>query len=366
MNEGEAPGGPVQPSRVERGKHTQRTRRVVVGAVAAIAVAAVGASIVGRGDPEVPTSAIGGAGDPQTPTPSTLLALQVDGGPAPLLAIVGLPSDSDPFFMPLSAELSVVVPGQGETSTAGISALTGDSMRVALSNIAGVWIDHFAVLSLRDLEAAIDTTGGLAVNLVDAYPTIADVLGPGEITMSGRQVKAFLAGATDDSGVRWEIVLGAMLDDPPSALVTNERADTDAAEAVNATMTGARGAEVLDMPTKRVTATIVLPEYATLDGLLSDTLGSPMPVSTIVLNGSGQPGIGEAIAVRIIPEGFRVVLTKNAESVDVDETEVFTNGTDHEDEARVIKEALGVGRVRVALPSNVGDITIVVGRDFTA
>ena len=29
---------------------------------------------------------------------------------------------------------------------AGVAALPGDSMRVALSNMSGVWIEHFAVL----------------------------------------------------------------------------------------------------------------------------------------------------------------------------------------------------------------------------
>ena len=92
-----------------------------------------------------------------------------------------------------------------------------------------------------------------------------------------------------------------------------------------------------------------------------------MPVSTIVQNGSGEPGVGEAVAVQIIPAGFRVVLSQNAQTFDLTHTDVFANGPDHEGEARAVKAALGVGRVRVAaVPSNVGDITIVVGKDFTA
>lgn len=361
------PAGPVRPSRVKRGVRSQRVRRgVAAGALGALTIVALGVYLVGRdgGDPPPPASR--GSGEPHAPIGSMLLALQVTGGPGPSLAVVGVPGDGEPFFMPLSTELTVTMPGQGETSAAGVAALPGDSMRVALSNMAGVWIDHYAVVSLRDLEAAVDEGGGLAVNLPEAYPTATDVLGPGEIIMSGSQVKAFLGGATDDFGVRWEIVLGAMLADPPQ-LVTNGSAQTDDAEAVNAIVSAADGAEVLDMPTKRISATIVLPEYPTLDELLSGSLGSPMPVSTIVQNGSGEPGVGEAVAARIIPEGFRVVLSQNAQSFDVNRTDVFANGPDHEAEARAVKAALGVGRVRVAaLPSNVADITIVVGKDFTA
>lgn len=357
----------VRPSRVERGARARLARRgIAAGVVAVLAVVGFGAYLAGRGDGDTRTSASGAGGEANVPARSMLLALQVTGGPAPLLAVVGVPSDAAPFYMPLSTELTVVVPGQGETSTAGVAALPGDSMRVALSNMAGSWIDHFAVLSLRNFEAVVDEAGGLAVNLPDEYPTAIDVLGPGEVTMNGEQVRAFLKGATGDARVRWEIVLGAMLADPPE-LVATDTVETDDGDAVNAIVLGARNAEALDIPTKRINATIVLPVYPTLDSLLSESLGSPMPVSAIVQNGSGEPGVGEAVASRIIPAGFRIVLSQNAQSFDVGLTKVFAQGAAHEEEARAILAALGVGRVRVsAVPSNVGDVTILVGKDFTA
>ena len=360
------PGRPVRPTRVARAEQSRRTHRGVgLGVAAALVVAIVGVAIVDLGGDESPRSDGDGSGA-SARTDASTIALQVDGGPAPMLAVIGVPASGEPFVMPLSSELTVVVPGQGETSTAGVAALPGDSMRVALSNVIGVWIEHFAVLSLRDLAAAIDSAGGLTVDLPDAYPTTTDVLGPGEVTMTGSQAKSFLAGATDDAGVRWEILLTAMLADPPP-LARTSVTETDDAEAVNAVMTEARGAEVLDIPTERITATIVVPVYPTLDELVSGSLGTPAPVPVIVQNGSGEPGVGEAVATRIIPAGFRVVLAQNAQSFDVGTTDVFANGSDHEGEARDVRAALGVGRVRVAaVPSNVGDITIVVGEDFTA
>ncbi len=360
------PGEPVRPSRVERAARTRRTRRGVAwGVAAALVVAGIGAVVVNRRD-DRSTPQNDGQPAAQASADSTMLALQVNGGPAPFLAVVGVPAEGTPFLMPLSSELTVVVPGQGETSTAGVAALPGDSMRVALSNMSGIWIEHFAVLTLRDLATAIDAAGGVTVDLPEAYPTTSDVLGPGEVTLSGTQAKAFLAGATDDAGVRWEILLSAMLDGPTPPVVTAD-VETDDVDAVNATLAAARGGEVLDMPTERVTATIIVPVYPTLDEMLSDALSTPVPVSVIVQNGSGEPGVGEAVAVRIIPEAFRVVLSQNAQNFDVTRTDVFANGPDHESEARAVKEALGVGRVRVAaVPSNVGDITIVVGKDFTA
>ena len=358
-------GDPVRPSRVERADRSRRTRRGVVwGVVAGILVVAIGAFLVTRDDESSAPSADGQpAGAPDDPT---MLALQVNGGPAPFLAVVGVPTEGTPFLMPLSSELNIVVPGQGETSTAGVAALPGDSMRVALSNMSGVWIEHFAVLTLRDLASAVDAAGGVTVELPEAYPTTTDVLGPGEITMSGAQTRAFLAGATDDAGVRWEILLSAILDGSSAPEVTAE-VETDDVEAVNATLADAEGAEVLDMPTERVTSTIIVPVYPALDELLSGILGTPIPVPVIVQNGSGEPGVGESVAVSILPEAFRTVLSQNAQSFDIARTEVFANGPDHEGEARAVTAALGVGRVRVAaVPSGVGDITIVVGKDFTA
>lgn len=360
------PGGPVRPSRVERATHARRMRRGVAwGVAAALVVVGLGAFLLVRDEGGGP-SPDSDQGTGSSTEPSSTLALQVDGGPISLLAVVGVPGQGQPFVMPLPSELTVVVPGQGETSTAGVAALPAESMRVALSNMSGLWIDHYAVLTLRDLSAAIEAAGGVDVNLPASYPTTADVLGPGELTMTGAQAKAFLAGATDDAGVRWEILLKAMLADP-MPLVTTAAVETDDAEAVNGLAEDARGAEVLDMPTERITATIIVPVYPALDQMLSGALGTPMPVPTIVQNGSGEPGVGEAVAVSIIPAGFRVVLSQNAQTFDVARTEVFANGPDHEAEARAVKEALGLGRVRVAaVPSNVGDITIVVGKDFTA
>jgi hypothetical protein len=360
------PTGPVRPTRVDRAARSRRTRRFVVAAVAvtlmALAIAVFLASREG-GQSGQPGDDRRGSARPDEPS---LIALQVEGGPAPLLAVIGVPPDGTPFVMPVSSELTVVVPGQGETSAAGVAALPPDSMRTALSNMAGVWIPHQAVLSLRDLAATVDAAGGLAVNLPSAYPTTTGVLGPGEMTMTGAQARAFLAGSTDDAMVRWEILLTALLADPPELVAAGDAEGEDTREATSV-ISRAEGAEVLEMPTERVTATIVVPVYPALDGLISGSLGTPMPVPTIVQNGSGQPGVGEAVAVRIIPEGFRVVLAQNAQTFDVVRTDVFANGPGHESEARSVKAALGVGRVSVAaVPSNVGDITIVVGKDFTA
>ncbi|MET0801394.1 MAG: LCP family protein [Actinomycetota bacterium] len=367
MNEPGTPGGTVRPTRAARTARIQRVRRgVAFGIVAALVVAATGLWLVRRGDEGAAATTDGGSDDPSTPSETRLLALQVEGGPAPLLAVIGAPGTETPIVMPVPAELTIVVPGQGETSAPGVAALPGDSMRVALSNMTGVWIHDFAVLSLRELAVMIDAGGGASVTLPSSYPTENGVLGPGDVTLSGPQAKAFLAGATDDAGVRWEILLGGMLERSLS-LPSVSSIETDDADAVSETLAAAQGAEVFDIPTEPVTGDVIIPVYPILDERLTTALGTPAPVPTIVQNGSGEPGVGEAVAASIIPAGFRVVLSQNAQSFDVATTNIFANGVDHEADANRAKAALGVGRVRVSqVPSGVGDITIVVGKDFTA
>ena len=91
-----APGEPVRPSRVERASASRRRRGVVWGVVAALVVAAVGWYLVGRGD-DPPAAADDTGADQPAPEASTLLALQVNGAPAPMLAVIGVPGDGEPF-----------------------------------------------------------------------------------------------------------------------------------------------------------------------------------------------------------------------------------------------------------------------------
>lgn len=55
---------------------------------------------------------------------------------------------------------------------------------------------------------------------------------------------------------------------------------------------------------------------------LVEAFGGPATeaVPVIVLNGNGVPGIGEAVAERIIPGGFRVAVSQNASDFDHAET----------------------------------------------
>jgi hypothetical protein len=355
----------VQPERAA--KHAQRRRRRVLGTILVIAVA-VGVGVyawLGSGGSGPPaTSAANDAGAPAGAGPS-MLAFQITGATTPSLAIVGAAADGTSAVVPVRPDLTIVVPGQGETVTGDVADLPGASMRVALSNMAGTWLDHYAVMDLADLATVVDRAGGIQVTLSHAYPTRSGPLGPGVLTLSGSQAKALLAGSTDDGPERWEIVLTSLLRASPE-IEAADLEETDDADAAIGVIADAREADVLEIPTSQVAGTVIVPQYESLDRLMADSFGTALPTPVIVQNGNGEPGIGEAVGAALIPEGFRVALSQNAQSFDIGSTDVFANGVTNEAAARRARRALGVGRVRVSqVPSGIGDITIVVGKDFT-
>ncbi len=111
--------------------------------------------------------------------PSKLLAFSVTGAPSALLAVVGTGGGQPPAGLVLPPGMTVIVPGQGETPTEQVQALSGDSMRISVSNAVGVWAPHFAVMNLNGFRDTIDRIGGLTVNLPDIYTVGGSVLGPG-------------------------------------------------------------------------------------------------------------------------------------------------------------------------------------------
>lgn len=86
-----------------------------------------------------------------------------------------------------------------------------------------------------------------------------------------------------------------------------------------------------------------------------------------IRNGNGRPGAGQRVAQLLIPLGFRVVLTGNADRFDHRETRILIYDDDPEQlaVAEEIQAALGVGRIELSqVPQDIVDVTIVVGQDF--
>ena len=361
------PGGGdgVRPSRFTRVTLERRRRAAEAAVTAAVLVVGLTVAAVqlhGRSDAPgaVPASEGTASGAPR---PANLLALSITGSPNALLAVVGSGGDLEPAAIVLSPGMTIVAPGQGETTTEGIQKLNGDAMRVAVSNGLGAWTSRFGVTDLQRLGGAIDRYGGLTVDLPDVYSAGAQVLGPGETTMSGPQVAGYLSSAGDDAGIRWMVTLQALLIGG-GVLQSGDLLESDDAAGAVAILNDATGAEVEIGPTKPVGAAAVA-EQPAFDELVHERFGTPAPVPALVQNGNGTPGIGDSVASKIVPAGFRIVVSNNADSFAHATTEVIASGADHEQDAARARAALGVGSVEVSqVPSGLADVTIIVGKDF--
>jgi hypothetical protein len=309
------------------------------------------------------------ASTPSVSSPATvgerrLLAFTVTAKRNPLLVVLGTGPGGAPGAVEFPPGMTLIVPGEGETSTDAVAALPPTTIRTTLSNAIGDWTDGYAVMTLGALSGVVDRAGGLPVDLPETVTIGAQVFGPGSVRLDGAQVAAYLSAPSNDPGARWLLVLSALLATPPP-LQPGDLTATDDASAANAIWTSAAGADVELAPSQVVGGTTTVALQPDFDRLAQDMFGIAPPIPTVVQNGSGEPGIGEAAAEHLVPAGFRIVLSGNAQSFDHAVTQITATGTANAHAARRARQALGVGVVRVSpVPSGLADVTIVLGRDF--
>ena len=360
------PGG-VRPSRTARSDEVQkrwRTQGVIAGVVvAAILLAIVVTRSGGDGGEQASPTPSATGGGAVAAGPAQLLALSVTGAPNALLATVGTGGGLPSAAVVLPPEMTVVMPGAGEVTTEQLQDLPGDSMRVGVSNADGAWNGHYAVIDLQRFGAIVDRLGGLSVDLQDVYSVGSTVLGPGQTQLTGQQTVALLHENADDTAARWASVLSSFLAAQPS-LSPTDLADTDDAQAAAAILQSGP-ARVEMAPTQVVGGSVLIAAQPSFDDLMAELFATPAPMRVEVLNGNGEPGVGESVGAQLIPAGFRVVLSENADTFDHQTTEIVAAGPDSEPAAQQARKALGVGKVIVSeIASGLADVTVTVGQDY--
>lgn len=351
----------------QRRRHRRRVVFVILLVIALIAAAAGAAMflLASRGDATDTASPIEAA----PAGPSSLAVLAVRGDPS-LAAVVGSGGDPPPAVVSLPSEMTFTVPGQGDGTIDEAVELEGPSFRVAVSNLLGVWVDHYAVMDRDGLVALVDRMGGIAVDLQDEFETADETLGPGQVRLTGDQVDEYLNVHGRDVELRWQLVLQGLLA-KRALLLPSDLLQTDDASAVTAILDEAKGSAVQQLPVEDLGGDLQDPllkaDPEELPGFVSAAFGEGggETIPVIVVNGSGEPGVGESVAAKIVPAGFRVVLSQNADRFDHEATAVIASGDEHLEAAQRVQEALGVGEVQVTrVPSGLADVTIVVGKDY--
>ena len=317
--------------------------RLSLAAVLLTAVATVLVVRIARSEPPASQAASG-------PARLALLVVRTDAGP--LAAVVGSGGGPAPAAIVLPARISLTIPGQGDGTMGEAAALPGRQAATAASNLLGAWIPRHVTLDAAELRAVVDRAGGIEI---------------GGTTLSGADAVESLTSSGVPSEAVWEPTLEALLQQ--ASWEASDVPGADSPSAVAALLNAASGATVEILPTEEVPGGLLRTESETIRAVVTTAFGvEDRPVlPAIVLNGSGEPGIGEHVAELLIPGGFRVVVSENASSFDHDTTLVVVPSEEHRRLGERVRDLLGVGEVQVAGPaSGLADVTIVVGKDFGA
>jgi polyisoprenyl-teichoic acid--peptidoglycan teichoic acid transferase len=351
----------------------------------------------------------------------------VEAGGQPTVAVLAYDRDEDQGTILLVPAGTVAdVPGHG-SFTVGDAYTFGEGPLVAvtLDNLLDVRLDGVATLDADGWAELVDEVGPLEVEVRSRLVAPTEGGGgevrfePGRQQLEGDRVAEYLTfraeGETELEALpRVQQVLVGLLarvgEDPArlrAALALDgpdAEADGDGGEGED----GAEGDEVVvgpirtadrelaaalltelaDARTRERVTTLTLPvsplgtgrdDLYRVDGarasqLIDERLAASRPTETAgagrslqVLNGNGIPGIGQQVAERLQPGGYRILLTGNADRFthEVTRIVVYDDSAEQLAVARDIQERLGVGEIeRSGTPQSVVDVTIVVGRDF--
>jgi hypothetical protein len=277
----------------------------------------------------------------------TLLIADVPGGP--FGAVIGSTGGEDGALV-VPAETQITIPGQGDGTVGEALGLPPADAGTAVANLLGVGVDHSAVLDRKALADVVDRAGGIEV---------------GGGTMSGAEVVAMLGDAGAGGTAAFEQVVNGLLQSD-ATWTAPDLAEADDPPAVARSLSAATGAAVSTLPVSEVADGVVQADPEATRQALVEAFGGPdrKVIGVIVLNGSGVPGIGQLVAERIVPGGFRVVVSQNAATFDHQETLVVVGSADDVALGERVRDLLGTGSVNVSVGSGIAPVTIVVGKDF--
>jgi hypothetical protein len=329
--------------------------------VVVLAGLVAGGVILFSGDDRDP--ATGAAGRPVgTPADQDVVAWSVWDGETTegaFVTVVAVGGRKPPVALGVPAYTMANIPGYG-TGTVGdaIAARGRDRGAAAVENILGVGVDASAFSSLEDLTRIIDGLGGITV---------------GENTMSGEEAVRYLMRgggnliSAEFQFLRWQELVAGMLDAVDGRTDVFVPLGPEVGPVLAAA--GTAGADVLELPVVDIGSGLARPDAEGVQRIVESrfvpTARTTREVRLVVLNGVGTPGIGERVTNILVPAGFTLVGSENAESFDEQETKIVATSEDFLPEAELARELLGAGEVFIGVqPTGLADVTVIVGADF--
>lgn len=260
-----------------------------------------------------------------------------------------------PVALAVPADVTISLPGQG-LGTMRDAAWTGKPgfVEVAMENLLGVPVDASVVMTAPQLAAAVDGVGGIVV---------------ADQPMDGAAAVAYLtapqaAELPDERFLRWQDVLDAF----GRSVAARPEAVAALPEGLRPVMaaSGSRLPDLLSFPVVDIGAGVLRPDEEAAMDLISERFVQPGgdEVRLVVLNGVGEPGIGEEVARILIPNGFRLMSSENANRFDYKVTRIVAASEEDLPSAERARDLLGVGQILLGAQPQLTDVIVVVGRDF--
>ena len=409
---GTAPEPPRGSRRAQARKKRRRSfgMRVLAGVATGALVAGVlvGGPYLARKTTEDPNEDAGSevAAAPATPTTTLVYGTRErDGGSEQeaiwLMLFTYDPRDEKGSVVQIPAHTAAEIPGRGVESLTGAYSSGGvPLLLVSLENLLGVQIDRYLELSDRDARVLLSATGPLDMNVPEDVRVpagsnkvrLAFVAGRQEVAAQGLVRLLYTRGVDVDDidfGTRqiafWDAIFDRFDNDPAAlgqaitkAAAALGESDVDVQEharffralaglprvALTLTALPVRGIAA-GVDELYATDADELEEFAVAN--LEDGRSAEDEVRVQILNGNGEPGIGQEVADILVPEGFRVILSGNAMRMDYGKTLIVTYDSSAEGQALAerARRLLGVGEVQVSVQQQgIVDLTIVVGEDF--
>ena len=319
-------------------------------------------------------------------TPPAVLALRDAGGVITAVSVLAPGSGADGHLIMVPPGTMSELPSYGLDAVGRSFQLGGAPLlRAALENLLGVNLEHIDLIDDASLTALVAPVGTLPVRVSSQVEQVepsgrVTVLWPvGEAQLSPADVPRFLAerGQQNDLArlVRhhafWSAWLARLHAEP--ALLPRIAGLENVTPAIRALAKGA--VQYSTLPVEALDGSggdqVYRVRQTELDDLLKlalpggVALGAEGRTRVQLLNGTGAVGQGQLVAQRLLPAGFRIVVTANAKSFSYRETQVVFYRREQQAAATRVQEALGVGKlVRSRQPLDVVDVTVVVGSDF--
>ena len=355
----------VEPARRERGRRRQlrperrylRSRiRMVRWLGVILIVTAVGsvAPQVLRGGSDDEGSE--GSGPAPAPPDQRVVSWMVQGSEGETFITVLASGRRRPLALAIPSNVTITVPGQSlgtleEAAAGGDQELIG----VALQNVLGVRIDAAVTTDLATLGGVIDAIGGIEVGdqLLDGASAVTYLHPVQQIPLP------------DEPFLRWQDVLEGMMD----AVVAKPETSANFHPELHTAMTASLPdpPDLIALPVIDFGAGVLRVDREALRDLVQRRFvveGGGEVVRLVVLNGVGTPGIGEDVARILVPEGYLLVSSQNANTFGLKETRIIASSQEDVPAAERAKELLRAGRVYLGNQPGLADVTVVVGRDF--